>query len=122
MPAILVFALLCSCNGNLDYDTSKGINTEMTLFQEEISVPIGSIGPLTIGSALDRLNTVPGIGSMVSQLIQVGEDGYLRMDDKGSILRITAAMSNGFGGTMAYSSLPLKANNKVATIGLTYDL
>ncbi len=100
MPAILVFALLCSCNGNLDYDTSKGINTEMTLFQEEISVPIGSIGPLTIGSALDRLNTVPGIGNF----------------------RITAAMSNGFGGTMAYSSLPLKANNKVATIGLTYDL
>lgn len=90
MPAILVSALLCSCNGNLDYDTSKGINTEMTLFQEEISVPIGSIGPLTIGSALDKLNTVPGIGSMVSQFIQVGEDGYLRMDDKGSILRINA--------------------------------
>ena len=46
----------------------------------------------------------------------------LAMNAKIGNFRITAAMSNGFGGTMAYSSLPLKANNKVATIGLTYDL
>ncbi|MBO4557770.1 MAG: hypothetical protein J5693_04080 [Bacteroidales bacterium] len=36
--------------------------------------------------------------------------------------RLTAALSNGFGGTVPYSSTPLTANNKVFTVGLTYDL
>lgn len=36
--------------------------------------------------------------------------------------RLTAALSNGFGGTVPYSDVPLKPNNKVVTVGLTYDL
>ncbi len=36
--------------------------------------------------------------------------------------RLTAAVSNGFGGTIPYTSTPLKANNKIVTLGLTYDL
>ncbi|MBP5558351.1 MAG: hypothetical protein J6X71_01145 [Bacteroidales bacterium] len=36
--------------------------------------------------------------------------------------RITAAMSNGFGGNIPYTNTPLKPNNKVITLGLTYDL
>ena len=36
--------------------------------------------------------------------------------------RLTLAMSNGFGGTVPYSSTPLKPNNKVLTLGMTYDL
>ena len=36
--------------------------------------------------------------------------------------RINAMMQNGFGGTLPYSSIPLLANNKVLTVGLTYDL
>ena len=36
--------------------------------------------------------------------------------------RITAGFSNGFGGTIPYTSIPLKANNKILTLGITYDL
>lgn len=36
--------------------------------------------------------------------------------------RLTAAYCDGFGGTIPYTSTPLKANNKMLTIGLTYDL
>ena len=36
--------------------------------------------------------------------------------------RLTASVSNGFGGTVPYSSTPLCPNSKVLTLGLTYDL
>ena len=36
--------------------------------------------------------------------------------------RLTLAMTNGFGGTVPYSSTPLRPNNKVLTLGLTYSL
>jgi len=36
--------------------------------------------------------------------------------------RITVGYSDGFGGTIPYTSTPLKPNNKVVTAGLTYDL
>lgn len=35
---------------------------------------------------------------------------------------LNAGIQNGFGGTIPYSSTPLKANNKCLTVGLTYDL
>ena len=36
--------------------------------------------------------------------------------------RLTASVTNGFGGTVPYSSTPLRPNSKVLTLGLTYDL
>ena len=36
--------------------------------------------------------------------------------------RLTAAYSDGFGGTLPYSDMPLKANNRMLTVGLTFDL
>lgn len=36
--------------------------------------------------------------------------------------RLTAGFSNGFGGTIPYRSIPLKANARVLTLGLTYAL
>ena len=44
--------LLIAC-ADMDYDISDGrLDREITLFEEEISVPIGSIGPITLGSLL----------------------------------------------------------------------
>lgn len=37
-------------------------------------------------------------------------------------IRFTAAWSNGFGGTLGQSGVPLRANNKFITLGLAYDL
>ena len=36
--------------------------------------------------------------------------------------RVTVGYSDGFGGTIPYTSTPLKPNNKMVTFGLTYDL
>ena len=35
---------------------------------------------------------------------------------------LNAGVQNGFGGTVPYTSMPLKANNKCVTVGLTYDI
>ncbi len=54
IPFVLFsLGLLVACKGKMDYDISEGINREMTLFEDEITVPIGSIGPITIGSTLN---------------------------------------------------------------------
>lgn len=36
--------------------------------------------------------------------------------------RLTVGYSDGFGGTVPYSHLALKAHNKILTLGLTYDI
>lgn len=36
--------------------------------------------------------------------------------------RLNAGLENGFGGTIPYTSTPLKARSKVLTFGITYDL
>ena len=36
--------------------------------------------------------------------------------------RLHAGMQNGFGGTVPYTSMPLKANAKTLVVGLTFDL
>lgn len=35
---------------------------------------------------------------------------------------LNVGVQNGFGGTVPYTSMPLKANNKCITLGLTYDI
>ena len=38
------------------YDLSDGLNKEITLFQDEIYVPVGDVGPLTIQSLGDSFS------------------------------------------------------------------
>ena len=41
IPFVLFsLGLLVACKGKMDYDISEGINREMTLFEDEITVPI----------------------------------------------------------------------------------
>ena len=44
MKRLLLFlfslGILSSCSSHMEYDISGGINKEMTLFQEEITVPL----------------------------------------------------------------------------------
>lgn len=88
---IILMALLplMAC-ANADYDISEGFNKDLTLFGEEISVPVGSIGPLTINLALGSLGKIEGIGTLVGQYIKVADDGSLYMDNSGSIFQINA--------------------------------
>ena len=77
---------LAACS-NKEYDISGGINKEVTLFEEEISAPIGSIGPITLNYVLESLGKVEGIGTLLADYIKVDEDGSLILDDSGDIYR-----------------------------------
>ena len=77
---LLLTLLLPACAGK-EYDVSEGINTEMTLFEEEVSVPVGKIGPFTLSTVLDRLGALEGIGSLLSGYIKVDTDSTLYLED-----------------------------------------
>lgn len=87
LSLLLLAVLLAACSDKA-YDISDGINKEITLFGDEISVPIGSIGPLTVGSTLDGVSQIEGIGGLVAQYIKEAEDGSLVLEDNGSIFKI----------------------------------
>lgn len=84
--SLIAFPLLWSCS-NMDYDISEGFSKEVTLFEEEISVPIGNIGPFTISSTLGGVSKVPGIGGLIGEYIKEGEDGSLVMENSGDIFK-----------------------------------
>ena len=79
----LPLALACSQKA---YDISEGFNPELTLFEDQISVPVGSIGPLTLNLVFNKLGQTPGIGTLLADYIKIGDDGYLNMEDSGTIL------------------------------------
>lgn len=87
--ALLAGSLLAAGCVNWDYDTEdRGLSKEVTLFGNEIAVPIGSIGPVTLGSLLDKLLASGGTLSLISNFIKVDEDGMLYMEDEGDLYSI----------------------------------
>ncbi|MBP5211137.1 MAG: hypothetical protein J6Z27_04810 [Bacteroidales bacterium] len=70
---LLSLLILGGCVGDKEYDLSGGINTEITLFQDEVSLPIGSIGPITIKSVLP---------AAAAEYVTEGEDGLYYMTGK----------------------------------------
>ena len=84
---LLLTLLLPACTGK-EYDISEeGLNMEMTLFEDEVSVPLGKIGPFTLSTVLDRLGAVEGIGTLLSGYIKVDEDGVLYLEDSETFYR-----------------------------------
>ena len=77
---VVVLLMVWSCK-NMDYDTSKGIDTEMTLFSDEISLPLADIGPITPKVLFDGA----GLGEVLPSSIKEDEDGYLCVMEEGSI-------------------------------------
>ena len=84
--SLLLTVLLPACAGK-EYDMSEGLNTELTLFEEEVSVPVGKIGPFTLSTVLDRLSAVEGIGTLLSDYIKVDHDGALYLEDSETFYR-----------------------------------
>ena len=84
--SLLLTVLLPACAGK-GYDMSEGLNTELTLFEEEVSVPVGKIGPFTLSTVLDRLSAVEGIGTLLSDYIKVDHDGALYLEDSETFYR-----------------------------------
>ena len=69
---VLATALLWSC-ANMDYDTSKGIDKEMTLFSDQIGLPLADIGPITPRVLFQGA----GLDKVLPSSVQEDEDGYL---------------------------------------------
>ena len=71
--------LLCACTRS-EYDAPDGINKEMTLFGEEIYLPIGQVGPVTVKTLLNSNKTIE---SLVNTLLKEDSDGtfYVESED-----------------------------------------
>lgn len=61
------------------YDLSDGLNKEITLFQDEIYVPVGDVGPLTIQSL---------VGNLLSSILPMGQDGTITADSESEIYKV----------------------------------
>ena len=71
---ILASAVLCAVSCSQDaYDVSRGVDREMTLFSDEISVPVGDVGPVSLGILLDGT----GMRETIDQYVREDGDGYL---------------------------------------------
>lgn len=85
IPFFLCLLMVTACENKL-YDTEDGLNREMTLFEEEISVPIGSAGPLTLNLALQNKTVAAILGSAIS----TEEDGTIVSKSSDQFFKINA--------------------------------
>ena len=76
---LLPLSLIWSCE-NMDYDISEGVDNEITLFGDQVSVPIGDIGPLTPKSLIGGEGTLDAIKDYVRE----DEEGYLVVEKSNS--------------------------------------
>ena len=76
----LLAVVLVSC-AKMDYDTSRGIDKELTLFSEKVSFPIADVGPLSPKQLLGDAD----LGSTLGNLFKEDKDGYLVVEKEESI-------------------------------------
>ena len=84
--SFLTMLLLCACTRS-EYDAPNGINKEMTLFEEEISVPIGQVGPVTVKSLLNSNETIK---SLVNTILKEEYDGTFYIESEDPIYSMNA--------------------------------
>ena len=77
---LIALPLLWSC-ANMDYDISNGIDNEYTLFSEKISVPVGDVGPVSLGILLDGT----GFRETIDQYVKEDEDGFLVIEKEDQV-------------------------------------
>jgi len=68
---LLSFALFLTNCVSDEYDTSDGVNTEMTIGGDSLSVPIGKTKPIILGDMIDSLG-VDIIKNQRTELIHFG--------------------------------------------------
>ena len=76
--SLFFFPLILWACENKAYDMDT-LNKEVTLFEKEISVPVGNLGPFTLE---DILNTegMKGIKGLLDQVVKTDTDGNLKAD------------------------------------------
>ena len=84
LVSLLVLIPLCGCE-RMEYDTLD-LNKEVTLFQEGVSLPLGNVGPVTVGSILQGSS----MGSVVSQFVKEDSDGLFYVESEEELLNLNA--------------------------------
>ena len=76
----LLLLLAFSACRHSEYDLSRGVDKEVTLFTDEVSLPIADIGPLSPKQLLRDTD----LESLVGGLFKVDGDGYLVVENEES--------------------------------------
>lgn len=85
IPFFLCLLMVTACENKL-YDTEDGLNREMTLFEEEISVPIGNAGPFILDLALQNKT----VGALLGSAISTEEDGTIISKSSDQFFKLSA--------------------------------
>lgn len=72
----VLLALMWSCS-DMDYDVSKGVDSEVTLFSDQVSLPVGDIGPITYGSFLEGSD----LSDAIMLVAKEDAEGYLTVEE-----------------------------------------
>lgn len=72
LSVFCIFALITACKHD-EYDITRGIDTQVTLFGDEVSLPIADIGPITPKQLLGDIDLGETLGGMFKE----DEEGYL---------------------------------------------
>lgn len=78
--------LLCACTRS-EYDAPDGINKEMTLFGEEIYLPIGQVGPITVK---DLLSSNKSIAPLIESLMKEEPNGTFYIESQDQVFAVNA--------------------------------
>lgn len=73
-----VFPLSCRHD---EYDVARGIDREITLFSDEVSLPLADVGPFSPKLLLERA----GLYEFIKDYVSEDEDGYLVVENSGDI-------------------------------------
>ena len=87
LSLLLVPLVLWACE-NKAYNTER-LNKEVTLFEKEISIPVGNMGPFTLE---DILNTekLSSIKALLGEVLKTDSNGYLKADTEDDFWVINA--------------------------------
>ena len=85
IPFFLCLLMVTACENKL-YDTEDGLNREMTLFEDEISVPIGNAGPFILDLALQNKT----VGALLGSAISTEEDGTIISKSSDQFFKMSA--------------------------------
>lgn len=97
-----VFPLSCRHD---EYDVTRGIDREITLFNDEVSLPLADVGPFSPKLLLEQA----GLYDFLKDYVSEDEDGYLVVENSGDIYSdLVFAIYIGLPDPAAASSVSIK--------------
>lgn len=112
--ALPLLVALVACRHE-EYDVSRGIDKEITLFSDQVSIPLGQIGPLTPKALMDKSK----LGGSLGSFVQEDEEGYLVVSGEDQIysqLSLLLYMSNPLATDIPVNSFSGSVKSMASTL------